>query len=358
MEKSLSVLTAVAPDRAEFLTDAAASVAAARPALQIVGWALEWIVVVDGPPEIPVPVGADELVMLSAGRGVACARNAAQSLASGSWVMPLDADDELRGAGVAQVLDRIAADDEVGWVATNRVFVGGDRTPHWFSDRRSWAVGELAQTWSAPFLFHPNSVIARRDLSLTCGGWPGLAVNEDLGWVLRMSEEAPGRGEPAATLSYRVWAGQEVARDRYAEDKRLAFTAIEQMLNARRKYCGRSPIQMPADPGGAHGTTTGADSLTAGSAMPNRSGRMHWHHRAAMAYAEAIVAQPDLNAEHQAVLMALASAHGRCGLAFAHRDTAENITTTEAVLAQALAAAITAGIAVPSRDARGDGAAN
>ncbi len=69
---------------------------------------------------------------------------------------------------------------------------------------------------------------------------------------------------------------------------------------------------------------------------------MHWHHRAAMAYAEAIVAQPDLNAEHQAVLMALASAHGRCGLAFAHRDTAENITTTEAVLAQALAAATTA----------------
>jgi len=37
--------------------------------------------------------------------------------------------------------------------------------------------------------------------------------------------------------------------------------------------------------------------------------------------------------------MAGASAHGRCGLAFAHRDTAENIAKTETALEQALAAA-------------------
>jgi len=168
--------------------------------------------------------------------------------------MPLDADDELHGDGLAQILGTISAGDAAGWIATNRVFIGGEKTAHWFSTRRSWAVGELAQAWSAPFVFHPNSVLARRDLSLSCGGWPGLPVNEDLGWVLRMSEEAPGRAEPHATLSYGVWAGQEVSRDHYSDDKRLAFAAIEQMLNAERKRSGRAPIRMPADPGGAHGT--------------------------------------------------------------------------------------------------------
>lgn len=253
MDKTLSVLTPVAPDRSQFLSDAAASVVAARPALRSVGWDLEWVVVIDGPSKVPAPVGADELVTLSARRGVSCARNTAQSIANGSWVMPLDADDELRGAGVAQVLDRIRDDERVGWIATNRVFVGGDRTPHWFSARRKWEPGELAQVWSGPFVFHPNSVIARRELSLACLGWPELAVNEDLGWVLRMSEEAAGCAEPPATSCYRVWEGQEVGKASYPEEKRLAFATIEQMLNASRQRRGRPVIRMPADPGGAQG---------------------------------------------------------------------------------------------------------
>lgn len=85
MGNRLSVLTAVAPERNQYLALAAASVAAARSAVQMMGWDLEWVVVVDGPPEIPVPAGVDQL-RLSARRGVACARNTAQAMSTGSWV--------------------------------------------------------------------------------------------------------------------------------------------------------------------------------------------------------------------------------------------------------------------------------
>lgn len=247
----VSVLTAVAAGWEAWLPAARESVADARSAADRLGVGLEWVVCADGAVTVgPVP---DRIVRWRASRGVSAARNAALTAASGEWVVPLDADDELDTDGFAELLGRlVGAPASVGWVGANRVLLDGARTPHWFDSSRSFVAGELAPRWSSPFAFHPNSWLVRRELLLQVGGWPATGVNEDLAAVLLVSEEADGRVEPAVLTRYRVWPGQEIAGEAYVEDKAGAFAVVEALVNARRRRAGRTPVHRPSA-GPAHG---------------------------------------------------------------------------------------------------------
>lgn len=166
--------------------------------------------------------------------------------------MPLDGDDLLDPGGTAAALPKNV--DSNGWIATNRLLLTGHRTPHWISAPRNWAAGELAEHWTAPMLCHPNSVIAERHLVTRVGGWPEhLDVNEDLAWLLTLSELSPGRFDPTVTLHYRVWDRQIVADPSYPERKARAFARIEQDINTIRRDHARRPIRRPAA-GDAYGT--------------------------------------------------------------------------------------------------------
>ena len=251
----MSVVTPVGAGRAGWLPAAAASIDRARQLLAPAGIDLEWVACADGAalPALDPRIRPDQVVRWQVPRGISAARNAALASASGNWIVPLDADDELDPTGL-HTLARIAdqAPDAVGWIGANRVHLDGARTPHWSDTPRHYAAGELAERWTSPFPFHPNSLLVRRDLALTCGGWPGIGVNEDLAAALLFSEAAAGRREPAVLTHYRVWPGQEVATPTYPADKATAFTVIEALVNAQRHRLGRPPVHRPA-PGPAHG---------------------------------------------------------------------------------------------------------
>lgn len=249
----VSVLTAVGAGWEGWLPAAGGSVARARAAVQSSGIQLEWVVCADGGATIPGAERPDRVVSWSGVRGVSAARNAALAAATGDWVLPLDADDELDSAGFGELLGVLAGcGPEVGWVGANRVLMDGARTPHWFDAARVFRPGELASLWSSPFLFHPNSWLVRRDVLLGSGGWPATGGNEDLAAVLLVSEHTVGRFEPAVLTRYRVWPGQEIGTAAYLEDKPAAFAVVEALVNARRRSAGRPPVSRPAA-GPAHG---------------------------------------------------------------------------------------------------------
>jgi hypothetical protein len=260
----LSVLTPVAADRGRWLAEAGRSVQLGRDLLATAGIEVEWVVCKDGAAGgggdgdavaelLAETLPPDRLVGWRTRRGISAARNAALAAATGDWVAPLDADDEVDPDGVLAAATLVRGwPSGLGWLGCNRLLVDGSRTPHWRDEPQPFGAGQLAENWTSPFWFHPNSVLFRRDVLLGAGGWPALGVNEDLAAVLLVSEEYGGRAVPVVLTRYRVWDGQEVAGGSYQEDKATAFTVIEALVNARRSASGRPPVHHPVA-GPAHG---------------------------------------------------------------------------------------------------------
>lgn len=242
----VSALTPVGPGRDRWLADSAQSVLACRSAVRDAGVELEWVVCYDGAvPRDDLPIPPDRLVTLAATRGLPTARNAALAAATGDWVLPLDSDDLLDPADFAAVVGALlSADAGTGWIGCNRLLVDGGATPYWVDREQHYPVGSLAEAWTSPFPFHPNSAVVRRELVLSIGGWPAM-VNEDIGALLLLGEASAGAVHPAVLTRYRVWDGQITAAPAYHPDKVVAFATIEAMVNARRRRAGRPPVTRP-----------------------------------------------------------------------------------------------------------------
>lgn len=208
---------------------------------------LEWILVVDGPGnlsnEIVTELTPDVCLQLPTRSGIATARSSALAAARGDYIFPLDADDLISPVGIESAIE-VLDTTKIDWVALNRVLLDGNKTPHWHG-YHNWTPGELSEAWSAPFPFHPNTVVVRRELALAVSGWPALRVNEDLLFVLLLSEIAAGKSISEVATHYRVWPGQEIAKNNYVRDKANSFSYIELVINAWRARLGRQPINAP-----------------------------------------------------------------------------------------------------------------
>lgn len=244
---NITLITAVDPDRDDHLSDTAASVDSLRQFMSV-----QWIVVWDGNASRPVP---DASVVLEgrAGSGIACTRNLALPFIASPFVAPLDADDLIEPAGANIALAELLHKEEIDWIGLSRTFLDGTPTHHSVRDTRSFEPGGLAESWTAPFPFHPNSVVVRSKLLRLAGGWPAIATNEDLGMILRVSELGGGKMIPDVLTHYRVWEKQEVARADYPVTKQLAFAYIMASLNELRASLGRASVSVPINPGGAFG---------------------------------------------------------------------------------------------------------
>jgi hypothetical protein len=250
--RTVTILTPVAPRLAAHLPETARSVSATVAAAVPAGFDVHWMVVVDGPGDLPpdVPALAEpwaRVVRLPFRSGVSAARNIGLAAARDGWILPLDGDDELDpGAVLALLQDRELAVHD--WASSNRVLTGGGHTVHWRDTPRRWPAGRLAEEWRAPLQFHPNSVLVQRSLALAVGGWPALPSNEDHLFALLLSEHADGVSTTHAPLRYRRWDRQVTATSDYTADRHVFHDLIVAVVNAARGRQGRTPVPGPRWP--------------------------------------------------------------------------------------------------------------
>lgn len=249
---TVSLLTPLNPARTEWLTELVDDVDTLRSEVSA---QIEWIICLDGEAPVPIPPGTSTTVRLPLRGGPAAARTAALAASSGQWSLPIDADDRLHVPGTVDLLTELDAltAEGIGWVGASRTLLDGTPTVHTVTKRQHWAPGTLAEHWTAPFPFHPNTIVVQRSTALACGGWPALPTNEDLAFVLAISEAAPGRTVDHVVTRYRTWDDQMVNDTGYPESKQVAFTTIAALHSARRAQLGRTPITAPTSPGGAFG---------------------------------------------------------------------------------------------------------
>ncbi|MGI5401462.1 glycosyltransferase family 2 protein [Streptomyces sp. CA-135486] len=244
----VSLITAAHPQRLDHLPETSRSIEEVRRRLTRAGVAVEWIVVIDGPGADEGCVShmlADRVHRLPIAQGVSSARNHGLAMSRGVWVFPVDADDMLDADGFESLVTR-TFDEDIMWVATNRCWLDDlSPTPRWISAVRRWRQYELEEEWTSPFPFHPNNIMVRRITALSHFGWPGLGVNEDVGYCLLASAAGAGLSLPITTLLYRRWEGQTIRREGYHEAKVDSFLTMEAVINARRSQVGIPPIKAP-----------------------------------------------------------------------------------------------------------------
>lgn len=236
----LSIITAILPTSSEHIRATAQSILELKKLMT-----LEWIVVFDGPGanHILLPE-ADKIIHLKSHKSTAIARNIGLTQSSGKFVHFLDGDD-LALPGLAESLNVLKDSPEIDWVAPNRTFIDGSKTVHWHDYVKEWNPGELAETWTTPFPFHPNSVIYRRSVVLLAGGVPAISPGDDMALILMVSETSPGRSITEVATAYRIWDGQAVQSEGFYERALIARKFLEECINAKRALDGKSLITAP-----------------------------------------------------------------------------------------------------------------
>ena len=249
----LTVITAVKPDRSQFLPETAASIQELRNILNV-----QWIVCWDGIRPQKTPDATYE-INGEINSGISATRNLALPHIKAPFTTPLDADDLIVSSGCLKAIQHLK-ESTSQWVGLNRILLSGEKTSHWKDNEKFLPKGSLALNWSAPFEFHPNSFIIKTELLKEIGGWPALSCNEDLGLVLYASEKSDGIFIPSILTKYRVWDGQEVQSESYIKRKYNSFSIIESIINQRRENIGATKINSPVNPGGAWGVINEAYS--------------------------------------------------------------------------------------------------
>ncbi|MGC8461973.1 MAG: glycosyltransferase family 2 protein [Candidatus Dormibacteria bacterium] len=208
---------------------------------------VEWIVVIDDPSEIPsVDAHADVLIIRSPMRGgTSAARNYALASSTGTWVMPLDHDDLVDASGLLHALHEPKA-TKYDWFVGQAVNVGGSRDQKRVRNPGAvWAPRQLEETWQCPLQFHPNIIIARRDLALSVGGWPAISGVQDLVFLMFLNRHAAGTEVDHCFTHIRRWDMQTTSQAYWLDVKKQDFHLLGAIINAERSQHGLAPVSVP-----------------------------------------------------------------------------------------------------------------
>lgn len=180
-----------------------------------------------------LPVAIERLERQS---GAAAARNRAMALAQGDYIAFLDSDDEWLPEKTALQMAAFLADPSLGFVSCESWMVdGGGRVRGLLNDGRPRASGPDA--WKI-LLHHPciatPSVIARRDLALSLGGFDtSLAIGEDQDLWIRLALSAPVAHLPRELVRVHERA-DSLSRREYRNTAAITLPMILRHLRANR----------------------------------------------------------------------------------------------------------------------------
>lgn len=245
---TISVITAVQPERARHLPEAWESLRAqeALPA----GWEWEWVVQQDGfdGGALLASLPTDPRIEAASGRpgGPAVARNLGLARSRGSLVRVLDADDVLTPGALRRDVATMVERPRVGWCVSRVLDLLPDGTTAEFPDNPRpgrLAPGSVFDDWllhDHVASVHPASLCVRRGLLVELGGWMALPASEDTGLVMALNVVSDGWFTAVPSLLYRKWPGQLTAEAAHsgAEERRLRFALIAERAAGLRARLG------------------------------------------------------------------------------------------------------------------------
>ena len=269
----LSVITCVLPQASAWLADAWRSLdSQSLPP----GWEWELLLQIDGEGELESDIPENDPRIRAARNtrslGPAMSRNMALSRASGSLVKPLDADDMIPPGTLAREVDVFVRFPEIGWLVSKTLDFRPDGTtipnplgieptegplregvvfdtvmaceqhPDYPPPPTRGSGAEPNPWWakvihertergleSAPL--HPAAIMARTNLVVMLGGWPGVWSSEDWGLLLALEAVAKGYFLSTPGLLYREWPESLTAQ---ARQPNSCVDRIHQHLNRAR----------------------------------------------------------------------------------------------------------------------------
>lgn len=244
------MVTAIGRPEYDYLYEAALSLVSLEALVPV-----EWRICVDGPGADVDAVGnvveragmTAAIMGISERRGAGPARNSALRGIDASYLLTLDADDTIDGAGVIRLLEGLEAYPEAMWAAGRCHSVDPDGALLWEGPSDPFEPGLILTTdtfWHAkcrtgvlPFIC--TATLARTDAIRRVGGWPEPArrrADDTALWSV-LSTQFPGVWVPAVVYFYRRHLASTTNQPGFREiDERLDQTATMVSRGSTRDY--------------------------------------------------------------------------------------------------------------------------
>ena len=244
----ISIITPTLPEKSDFLINTSKSIDILRKKI-IKNIEIEWIISVDWPWYISNidDLKYDKIIYTTSRKWISAARNIALFNSEWDYIIPIDADDTFNTDWFIEIIEKIYNWNflEYWWIGLNRKLTDWSKTPHWNSSESKYKKWEFSKEWSAPFKFHPNTLIIKSDIAKLIWWWPAIIPNEDLAFVLLLSEKTDWIILTTHFINYRIWEKQTINELSYLPDKKIAFKVIESYINTIRKYENKKSINAP-----------------------------------------------------------------------------------------------------------------
>jgi glycosyltransferase involved in cell wall biosynthesis len=222
--KIISIITSVLPSKSDWLAETWASVAEQPLPL---GWALEWILQVDGTETLKVDLPSDPRIkkqVNAATFGPAVSRNVGLARSVGDLIKVLDGDDQLTDSSLQRDIEILSSHPDVGWVTSSVLDVLPDgRHAGFEGDPPPGPIdrGTVVDYWrnhDHRALVHPATMCVRRKIIVGLGGWMALPSSEDTGLLLALDAVANGYFLSEPGLLYRKWSQQMTASSEHRDE--------------------------------------------------------------------------------------------------------------------------------------------
>lgn len=198
----ISVITAtnLKPERIDWLVDL-------NHSLQ--GQDIEHVVVIDG--NIPAPSELTGLIIpLGRNYGQAIARNLALEYSNGQYITSADDDDRVPLDGLYARMRALDNNPKYGWVGgkMSNLNASGEHQDYWecLAGVGTYTPGEVFSRWAEPdgeFPLSPQSLMIRKEVLQSVGGWGGLPQAEDFSMVMAVTSVSPGEILDELVYEYR-----------------------------------------------------------------------------------------------------------------------------------------------------------
>jgi len=239
----ISVITCALPRGTEWLSEAWRSL---EDQTLPPDWQWEWLLQIDGPEKLRSSVPQDDprirITRNPRNFGAATARTLALGRAGGELVAVLDADDIMLPGHLSRAI-AVMETHGAEWTASSALDMHPQGTRVAFETGLSEGMipnGAFHTYWQDRGIppVCPATMVARRELVLSVGGWTAFPLAADTGLLLAMEAVAPGYYLEKPGLLYRKWPDQITvsSMSRNEEQRALRNQVIDARVKALRGW--------------------------------------------------------------------------------------------------------------------------